>query len=51
VMEATAKLGISVTISKVGIDLTAEAIVKVTFNERNNNWQPAYTLDEEGLLL
>nr|GFA92310.1 transmembrane protein 209 [Tanacetum cinerariifolium] len=28
-----------------------EAIAKVTFNERNNNWQPVYTLDEEGLLL
>nr|GEX06469.1 transmembrane protein 209 [Tanacetum cinerariifolium] len=48
VMEATTKLGISVTISKVGIDLTAKAIAKVTFNERNNNWQPVYTLDEEG---
>nr|GFB59523.1 transmembrane protein 209 [Tanacetum cinerariifolium] len=51
VMEAAAKLGISVTISKVGIDLTAQAIAKVTFNERYNNWQPVYTLDEEGLLL
>ncbi|PWA49077.1 Cytochrome B561-related protein [Artemisia annua] len=51
VMEAAAKLGISVTISKVGIDSTAEATANVTSNERNNDWQPAYTLDEEGLLL
>ena len=50
-MEAAAKLGISVTISKVGIDSTAEATANVTSNERNNDWQPAYTLDEEGLLL
>ncbi|KAI3809522.1 hypothetical protein L1987_25499 [Smallanthus sonchifolius] len=51
VMEAASKLGISVTISKVGTDLTVGATGTVTSNERSNDWQPAYTLDEEGLLL
>ncbi|KAJ9540449.1 hypothetical protein OSB04_026955 [Centaurea solstitialis] len=51
VMEAAAKLGISVTISKVGLDSTVGATATVSSNERNNDWQPAYTLDEEGLLL
>ncbi|KAK9078539.1 hypothetical protein SSX86_002596 [Deinandra increscens subsp. villosa] len=51
VMDAASKLGISVTISKVGTDLTVGATAAVTSSERNNDWQPAYTLDEEGLLL
>ncbi|MFS7956704.1 hypothetical protein Hanom_Chr07g00657631 [Helianthus anomalus] len=51
VMEAASKLGISVTISKVGTDLTAGATATVASSERTNDWQPAYTLDEEGLLL
>lgn len=51
VMEAAAKLGISVTISKVGLDSTVGATATVSSNDRNNDWQPAYTLDEEGLLL
>lgn len=51
VMEAAAKLGISVTISKVGLDSTVGSTATVSSNERNNDWQPAYTLDEEGLLL
>ncbi|KAJ0729235.1 hypothetical protein HanLR1_Chr07g0250681 [Helianthus annuus] len=50
-MEAASKLGISVTISKVGTDLTAGATATVASSERTNDWQPAYTLDEEGLLL
>lgn len=50
-MDAAAKLGISVTISKVGIDSTIGATATVSSNERNNDWQPAYTLDEEGLLI
>ncbi|KAK1421613.1 hypothetical protein QVD17_24088 [Tagetes erecta] len=51
VMDAASKLGISVTIRKVGTDLTVGATATVTSNERNNDWQPAYTLDEEGLLI
>ncbi|KAI3705454.1 hypothetical protein L1987_75692 [Smallanthus sonchifolius] len=51
VMDAASKLGISVTISKVGTDLTVGATGTVASNERSNDWQPAYTLDEEGLLL
>lgn len=50
-MEAAAKLSISVTISKIGIDSTVGATANVSSNERNNDWQPAYTLDEEGILL
>lgn len=50
-MDAASKLGISVTIRKVGTDLTVGATTTVTSSERNNDWQPAYTLDEEGLLL
>ncbi|KAD5961665.1 hypothetical protein R6Q59_014796 [Mikania micrantha] len=51
VMEAASKLGISVTIRKVGTDLTVGATATVTSSERNNDWQPAYTLDEDGLLI
>ncbi|XP_071686531.1 uncharacterized protein [Rutidosis leptorrhynchoides] len=52
VMDAAAKLGISVTISKIGIDSTiGAATASVSSNERNVDWQPAYTLDEESLLL
>nr|XP_043631363.1 transmembrane protein 209 [Erigeron canadensis] len=51
VMDAATKLGISVTISKVGIDSTVGSTAAVSSNERNNDWQSAYTLEEEGLLL
>ncbi|XP_076922912.1 uncharacterized protein LOC143584861 [Bidens hawaiensis] len=51
VMETASKLGISVTISKIGTDLTAVTTTTATSSERTNDWQPAYTLDEDGLLL
>lgn len=49
-MEAAAKLGISVTIKQVGSDSTVGTSATVSSLERTNEWQPAYTLDEEGLL-
>lgn len=49
VMEATAKIGITITISKIGVDSSTGATATIS-NERNDNWQPAYTLDEEGLI-
>ncbi|XP_059626753.1 uncharacterized protein LOC132269539 [Cornus florida] len=51
VMQAATKLGISITISQVGSDLsTTGTSTTVSPIERTNEWQPAYTLDEEGLL-
>ncbi|XAR60465.1 hypothetical protein NMG60_11033863 [Bertholletia excelsa] len=51
VMEAAAKLGVSIKISKVGSDLPASgAPATVSPIERSNDWQPAVTLDEDGLL-
>lgn len=50
VMDAAFKIGVSVTVSKIGSDLSNLGSVNVNSNERNNEWQPAYTLDEEGLL-
>lgn len=49
VMEAAAKIGITITVSKIGSDSSTGATATVS-NERNNEWQPAYTLDEEGLI-
>lgn len=49
-MEAAAKLGISVTINQVGSDSTSGTTATVSSLERTSEWQPAYTLDEEGLL-
>lgn len=49
-MEAAAKLGISVTIKQVGSDSTVGTSATVSSLERTNEWQPAYTLDEDGLL-
>ncbi|XP_057479519.1 uncharacterized protein LOC130766835 [Actinidia eriantha] len=51
VMQEAAKLGISVTVSKVGNDLpTTGTTATVSPVQRPNEWQPAITLDEDSLL-
>lgn len=50
-MEAAAKLGISITISQVGSDLpTIGTPTTVSPIDRTTEWQPTFTLDEDGLL-
>ncbi|XP_057483136.1 uncharacterized protein LOC130769894 [Actinidia eriantha] len=51
VMQEAAKLGISVTVSKVGNDLPSTGSpATVSPVERPNEWQPTITLDEDSLL-
>ncbi|KAJ9698181.1 hypothetical protein PVL29_007321 [Vitis rotundifolia] len=51
VMQAAAKLGISITISQVGSDLpTTGTPATVSPIDRTKEWQPTFTLDEDGLL-
>lgn len=51
VMQAAAKLGISITISQVGSDLpTTGTPATVSPIDRTKEWQPAFTLDEDGIL-
>lgn len=51
VMVTAAKLGISITISQVGNDAaTTGTPVTTSAIDRTKEWQPAFTLDEEGLL-
>ncbi|KAL8029827.1 hypothetical protein ABFX02_14G248500 [Erythranthe guttata] len=51
VIEAAAKLNVSITISQVGSDTTS---IPTTENaspmERTNEWKPAFAVDEDGLL-
>ena len=50
-MQEAAKLGISVTVSKVGNDLpTTGTPATVSPVQRPNEWQPAITIDEDSLL-
>ncbi|KHN05723.1 Transmembrane protein 209 [Glycine soja] len=51
VMQAAAKLGISITISQVGSDMlsTGTPSALPTIN-KNQEWQPAMSLNEDGLL-
>jgi hypothetical protein len=50
-MQAAAKLGISITISQVGSDLpTTGTPATVSPIDRTKEWQPAFTLDEDGIL-
>ena len=48
-MQAAAKLGISITISQVGSDTPSENTATVSSTDRKE-WQPAFSLDEDGLL-
>ncbi|XP_062082026.1 uncharacterized protein LOC133788525 [Humulus lupulus] len=50
VMQAAAKLGVSITISQVGSDLPSSGSATVSLVDRSKEWQPAVTLDEDGLL-
>lgn len=51
VMQAAARLGISITISQVGSDLpTTGTPATVSPIDRSKDWQPAFTLDEDGIL-
>ncbi|XP_031256472.1 transmembrane protein 209-like [Pistacia vera] len=51
VMNAAAKLGISITINPVGSDLpTSGSPATVSPIDRTKEWQPAFTLDEDNLL-
>lgn len=50
VMQAAAKLGISITISQVGSDLPASGTATLSPIDRSKEWQPTVTLDEDGLL-
>ena len=50
-MQTAAKLGISITISQVGSDLaTTRTPATVSSIDRTKDWQPTFTLDEDGLL-
>lgn len=49
VMQAAAKLGISITISQVGSDTPSENTATVSSTDRKE-WQPTFSLDEDGLL-
>ncbi|OVA18116.1 Cytochrome B561-related [Macleaya cordata] len=50
VMQAAAKLGISITVNQVGSDLLSSEAPTVSSVDGAKEWQPAFTLDEEGLL-
>ncbi|CAM8898104.1 unnamed protein product [Rhodiola kirilowii] len=51
VMQSAAKLGISITISPVGIDLpTPELPPTLAPNDRTTEWQPTVNLNEDALL-
>lgn len=51
VMQSAAKLGISLTISPVGIDLpTPELPQNLAPNDRTTEWQPTVNLNEDGIL-
>jgi hypothetical protein len=49
-MQAAAKLGFSITISQVGSDLPTIGTPTVSPIDRIKDWQPAFTLDEDGIL-
>lgn len=50
-MQAASKLNISITINQVGSDIPSSgSTTAVSPIKRTNDWQPAFTLDEEGLL-
>nr|XP_048327040.1 transmembrane protein 209-like [Ziziphus jujuba var. spinosa] len=50
VMQAAAKLGISITVSELGSDLPTSGTATVSSVDRTKEWQPTLTLDEDGLL-
>ncbi|GAB4859198.1 hypothetical protein Ancab_010658 [Ancistrocladus abbreviatus] len=51
IMQATAKLGISITVSQVGSSLpTAGTPLTVSPGDLTKEWQPAFAPDEDGIL-
>ncbi|WCJ41079.1 Transmembrane protein 209 [Euphorbia peplus] len=50
VMQAAAKLGVSITISQVGSDSQTSGAPATVSSIDRKEWQPAFTLDEDGLL-
>ncbi|BFG34374.1 hypothetical protein CerSpe_206480 [Prunus speciosa] len=50
VIQAAAKLGVSISISQVGSDLPTARTATVSSNDRTKEWQPTLTLDEDGLM-
>lgn len=49
-MQSAAKLGISITISKVGSDSPNGGTPATVSSIDRKDWQPAFTLDNDGLL-
>lgn len=49
-MQAAAKLGISITISQLGSDSPTSGTPATVSAIDRQEWQPAFTLDEDGLL-
>lgn len=50
VMQAAAKLGISITVSSVGSDSSDAGAPSMSPADRTKEWQPAFSPDEDGLL-
>ncbi|CAA0823179.1 Unknown protein [Striga hermonthica] len=50
VIEAAAKLNISITLSQVGSDTLTTPTANVSQMERTNEWKPSFAVDEDGLL-
>ncbi|GER34831.1 transmembrane protein [Striga asiatica] len=50
VIEAAAKLNISITLSQVGSDTPTTPTANVSQMERTNEWKPSFAVDEDGLL-
>ncbi|XP_068662540.1 uncharacterized protein [Aristolochia californica] len=51
VMRAAAKVGFSITVNQIGSDVTNSNVSPgVSTIEGTNEWQPTFTLDEDGLL-
>ncbi|XP_021745976.1 uncharacterized protein LOC110711845 isoform X2 [Chenopodium quinoa] len=50
VMQAAAKLGISITVTSVGSDSSGAEAPRMSPLDRAKEWQPAFSTDEDGLL-
>ncbi|CAJ2654373.1 unnamed protein product [Trifolium pratense] len=50
VMNAAAKLGISITVNQVGNDMPSTGTPTLPSIDKTQEWQPAVTLNEDGLL-
>lgn len=50
VMQAAAKLGVSITISQIGSDLPTTGTASVSSTDGTKEWQQTLTLDEDGVM-